>query len=300
MPGRDGSDPAAALLQLGRIIDERLSSCGRELDEIRPGLLLGRIEAPMGPTAVVYPGAVCLVAQGSKRVRFGGEEKRYGDGRFLLSAMDLPAESEILDASPSHPLLSLVLTLDMGRLATVAAELRDVVHLDGARPPAPLGSHPVDEPLAASLVRLVRAATVDLEWSFLSEGLQREVYYRLLTGPGAGALLTRLQSAGAVDQVTRAIEFIKMHLTEPIDIETLARTAGLSTSGLHSKFKQVTTLSPMQYVKRLRLDRANAMIVAGEPVTTAAFAVGYASPSQFSRDFKRQYGAPPSSVARAS
>lgn len=268
------------------------------LEEIRPGISFGRLESPLPRTAVVYPAALCIVARGSKHVRVGGRMCTYDEGSFLLSAMDLPAEVEVSSASREVPMLSLLVSLDMSRVATLATELRDVVPVDTEAVPV-IGTHRLDEPLAMAVLRLVRATSSDTEWAVLSDGLLRELYYRLMTGPAAGALLTRLRSAGSAEQVARAIEFIKVHLTEPLDVETLAKTAGLSASGLHSKFKQVTSLSPMQYVKRFRLDRANAMIVAGESVTSAAFAVGYASPSQFSRDFKRRYGVPPSRVSAA-
>ncbi len=291
--------------RMGALADEvrsSLAASNASMAELRPGLLVTRVVEPMPRQAVVYPGALCIVAQGSKRAYHREQTWVYDAGHFLLSTMDIPAETEIANASPTSPMLSIVVTLDPRCIAAVAAKAPSAVGqgraaASTAPSDSPFATHRISDALADTLKRLIRAASDDAEWDFLNESLYRELYFRLLRSDAAAMLLGRVQQAGSLGQVSKAIEFIKGNLTSPLDIEQIAKEAGLSASGLHQKFKRTTALSPMQFVKRLRLDRARVLLVSGDTVTEAAFKVGYSSPSQFSREYKRQYGSPPSSAA---
>lgn len=161
-----------------------------------------------------------------------------------------------------------------------------------------LSSHPLEPAIAIAMTRLIQISSDERDWRILGEAALREVYYRLLLGSAGPLLRARLGHSGALPQVARAIRFIEENLADPMDVTQLARVAGLSSSGLHEKFRRVTAQSPMQFVKGLRLDRARSLIAGGTGVTEAAMEVGYQSPSQFSREFKRRYGFSPSKAAR--
>lgn len=130
----------------------------------------------------------------------------------------------------------------------------------------------------------------------MGQGSLNEVYYRLVTAKGGALVRKRLALSGGLDQIGRAIKHIEDHLTEPLNVEMVARLVGMSPSGFHAKFKEATSQSPMQFVKRLRLNAARNLLLEGHSATEAAFQVGYSSASQFSREFSRQYGLPPSKV----
>lgn len=284
---------------LAQLIDERLRFSPEMLESLRPGLLIARVDKPIPPRAGVYPTAICLIAQGSKVAHVGERAHVYDEGHFLLSTMSMPANSEVVGATPDKPLLSLVLDLDLRRLGRVVAEVHDPNPGNTSElHKTALAAFPIDPLLADAVYRLVRTATDDDEWRVLGEGALDEVYYRLVTGASGGLLRERL-ARGGLDNVGRAIRYIEDHLTESLDIKTVARAVGMSASGLHAKFKEATSQSPMQFVKRLRLNRARNALLEGLSVTEAAYAVGYASTSQFSREFSRQYGMPPSKVASA-
>jgi len=283
-------------VELAAAIDARLPS-GETITEVRPGIILGRSDEPHPRTPAVYPMSACFLAQGAKRVHAGGRTWDYDPGHFLLTRTDATADSEILEASPTHPILGMVVRLDPRRLAAAAANMGSDAPLPeepGAH--AAISSHPIDAELTDVTTRMVRASARDSEWRALEHGLHAELYYRLLCGPAGPLLRARISNSTVIEQVSRAANYIREHLADSIDIDAIAEAAGVSQSGLHAKFKAVFGKSPMQYAKRLRLDRARALILTGRQVSQAALDVGYASPSQFSRDFSRHYGVAPSKV----
>ena len=261
------------------------------------GLFLGVQTEPFPRTPVLYEASICFLAQGSKHVHLGSFECAYDPGTFLLSRFHVTAESAAPEASRRHPLVGLGIALDMPRLGQVIAEIGPgpVSSSDAGEQPA-LTSHPMDGTLVDILVRVVNAARDAVEWRVLSEGLLRELYYRLVLGPAGPLLRERAASVGSTSQVAAAIDYIERNLTDVLSIDDVARAAGVSVSGLHAKFKAVTGQAPMQFVKRLRLDRARTLILAGQSVTQASLASGYNSVPQFSREFSREYGIPPSQL----
>ena len=280
--------------ELAAIIDRHMGT-GSSVEVIRPGLVFGRIEKQLPRIPALYRCALCVVAQGSKRVHVGEHVYTYDPTHYLVCTLTVPAESEIF-VDQQRPLLSMVLELDMRRIGKLIADTVDDLE------PTPMGASgamcdaAVDRPMARALLRLAEAAQNDAEWRVLGKGAMREVDYRALTGPAGHMLRERVARIGTIEPVARAVQFIEEHLAEPLDVTTIAKAAAVSSSGLHARFKEVTAQSPMQYVKRLRLEHARRHIASGESVTNAAFRVGYASASQFSRDFRRQFGVPPSKV----
>ncbi len=268
---------------------ERHTAADGEHGAAVPGLALYRSSAPSDHNAVVYVPALCIVVQGAKEVVVGGEAYRYDPARFLLVSVDLPASTRVVEASPEHPCLAIRISLDLAVVGELLA--------DGTAAPPParaIAVTPVGPPLLDAVGRLVALLDTPGDIAALAPLVHREITYRVLTGP-QGARLRQIAAAGAPAQrVARAIRWLKNHFAEPLLVESLARQVRMSPSAFHLHFKAVTALSPLQYQKRLRLQEARRLMLGeGLDAAGAAFRVGYESPSQFSREYRRLFGAPP-------
>jgi AraC-like DNA-binding protein len=233
-----------------------------------------------------------MVAQGAKEVFLADETYRLDPAQSLLVSVDLPVAARVVEASPGHPYLAVRLALD----AAVVGEL-----LADGTPTPPLGLParaiavtPAEPPLLDAVSRLVALLDSPQDTAALAPLVLREITYRLLTGP-QGARMRQIVSAGApAHRIARAIRWLKDHFADPIQVESLARRVGMSPSAFHLHFKHVTALSPLQYQKRLRLHEARRLMLGeGLDAAESAFRVGYESPSQFSREYRRMFGAPP-------
>ena len=260
----------------------------------RPGLRLWRITARTVPEPNLYDPTLCILAQGAKRVHLDSKATQlYDPGHYLLSTMTVPARAEVVEASPGKPLLALVIDLDIQMLSQLVVEVGEDIPCGRGSPGPALVTAPIDPLFARTLLRLLQVAESDADWRILSSGLLRELHYLVLCGPAGSVLRDRVERHGSMERVARAVRFIEEHFSESLKVEAIARSAGLSASALHIRFKEATGLSPMQFAKRLRLHRAHGLLVAGETVARSAFEVGYVSPSQFSREFRRQFGMTP-------
>jgi len=279
-------------------VQQRLPRTGGLVD-LRPGLALFQMNGPIPPMDGVMKPTICFVLQGTKRAEFNGQMHTYEEGSFMLSTLVVPLRGEVVVASRERPVVGISFTLDLQEVARLIAEVGPGAAVDTGTEPSAISVHDIDAGVLRVLEGLCDATTNDLEWRILADGLRRELLFRVLRHPGAGwQLRQRLKDEASLEQVARAVAYIEAHLTEPLDVDQISRKAGLSPSRLHAKFRAVTSRSPMQFVKHLRLDRARSLLLAGRQVTDAAYTVGYASPSQFSREFRRQYGHPPSAVHR--
>jgi AraC-like DNA-binding protein len=258
-----------------------------------PGLTLFRRTAPTAPLSVTYEPSVALVLQGRKRVDLGPRTFIYGASRFLLTWLDLPVVSQVIEASEELPYLCFRLKLQLpvvGELLSRGMIAASEPALDG---PAMATSETTLELLRAC-GRLLDLLHAPHDIPFLSDALQREIIYRILRSP-EGQRLRAIATAGDHNQRTaRAIAWIRENYARMLKVEDLAHIAGMSVSTLHVHFRELTSMSPLQYQKQLRLHAARArMLVDGMDAATAAFAVGYGSPTQFSREYSRFFGQPP-------
>lgn len=258
-----------------------------------PALSLIRCDAPTERVHGVHEPALCIIAQGSKDIGLGTENYHYDPLNFLVVSVALPVAGKVIHASPERPYLCLRLAIDPGEIARLIAE----AGLSGAaKHPTGRGLYVqrLDEPLLDGVLRLLRLLDEPGDVPMLAPLVVREIFYRLLRGP-RGHLLHDIAMADTQSfRVTRAIEWLNRHYSEPLRIEELARTVNLSVSTLHHRFKAVTALSPLQYQKRLRLQEARRLMLSeGLDASLAAHRVGYGSPSQFSREYRRLFGAPP-------
>ena len=259
-----------------------------------PGVTLFRGERLDGEVCSVYEPSVALILQGSKRVVVGETSLVYGVSRYLVTSLDLPALATILEASRERPYLALLLRLDMHEIASLMLSDPLPQAAPASRDTHAMATGEVTLPLLDAFRRLLELADRPQDAPVLAPLLHREIVYRLLTGE-AGSRLRQMASADSQShQIARAVKRIKTNYAEPLRVEDLAREARMSVSTFHHRFKALTALSPVQYQKRLRLAEARRLMLAENvDASTAAYRVGYESASQFSREYKRQFGAPP-------
>jgi AraC-like DNA-binding protein len=278
---------------------ERQTTTDGAYNTALPALRLSRFSASTDLVAVVYEPSLCLVAQGAKEVLLGGETYRLDSAQSLLVSVDLPVAARVVEASPELPYLAVRIALDSAVVGELLAELRGLT--PSGSPGLPLGAParglavtPVEPPLLDAVARLAALLDSPQDIEPLAPLVLREVAYRLLTGP-QGLRLRQIASAGAPAQrIARAIRWLKDHFADPLRIESLAKQVRMSPSAFHLHFKGVTALSPLQYQKRLRLQEARRLMLGeGLDAAGAGFRVGYESPSQFSREYRRMFGAPP-------
>ena len=267
-------------------------------DTAIPGLTLYRFSHPTDPAYVLQEPAVYVVAQGRKQVALGQDVYVYDRTNYLVVSVDLPVVGNVFEASPERPYLCLTLAVDPHELAMLMAETGrrgPEDRLDGRG----LYLNPITPPLLEGLVRLVRLLDAKDDIPVMAPLVLREVNYRLLQGDEGGRLAQIAIGDGRARRVADAIAWIKHHYTEPLQIEELARQVHMSASSLHHHFRTVTAMSPVQYQKRLRLQEARRLMLTGALSTeSVADQVGYASASQFSREYARLFGDPPRKDAR--
>jgi len=258
-----------------------------------PRLSLIRTNRPTEPIHVLHAPAFCLVAQGRKRVMLGREVFHYGPEHYLTVSVDLPVIGEVIEADPDRPYLCLRLDLDPAMLGSLLHEVGlDSRHEgDGGTGLSLDRSTPE---LVEAATRLVRLLDTPREAAVLAPLAERELLYRVLMSGQAARLRQIAFADSSLRRVGQAIDWIKQTFREPFSIAAVADAAGMSSSSLHQHFKAVTALSPVQYQKRLRLQEARRLVLNGAmDAANAGHSVGYDSPSQFSRDYRRLFGDPP-------
>ncbi len=277
------------------LVDEiaRWTAGKNSLDGVIPGLTLHRWENPTEPTSYMMGPSLCLIAQGRKRVILGEETFFYDAHHFLITSVDLPIVANIVEASPDAPYLGLSLLLDLPAIAQLMVSNA----MPMAKPAADrlgIAVEALSEPMLDAFVRLVGLHANPQDIPVLAPLITQEILYRLL-GSNQGPRLRRMVSADTQGyQIARAIDWLKDNFMAPLKVEDLAGRAGMSASAFHSHFRAMTAMSPLQYQKRMRLSEARRlMLMERVDASTAAFEVGYESPSQFSREYSRMFGAPP-------
>ncbi len=265
-----------------------------------PGLTCFRADRPSPMEPTVYKPAFCVVAQGAKEATLATAIYRYDPLHYLVIGAPLPVRSRVVEASPQRPYLSLTLDIQEAQVRPLLLELGD----GRWREPAWSGTPPLrvstlDDRFLDALVRFLECIDDEVERRVLAPGVLREILFLTLQREQGDLLALALGSGRRSPGVAKALHYIHSHIEDRFDIGTLARAAGMSVSALHHRFKAATELSPVQYVKRVRLDRARQLMLDdGAQAAEAALRVGYESPSQFSREFKRTFGLPPGEYRR--
>ena len=259
-----------------------------------PGLTFFRASQPNERFPVVYESCLCFVAQGSKRLFLADQVYTYDQHNYLVLSVPLPAEAEIFQASPEEPYLSMALHIDASALSDLLVAMA---------PGEPASHEPahrsicisrLHDGLTGALCRFLDALDDPMDRRILAPLAFREILYHALAGEQGHLLRSIALHDSRSHRIAHVLHYLRTHYDEPLDIATIARAARMSPSTLHHTFKEVTSLSPLQYLKQIRLHQAKLLMLndglnAGE----VAYRVGYGSPSQFSREFKRLFGMPP-------
>lgn len=259
-----------------------------------PGLALFRTTEPTTPKSLVYEPSICVIAQGAKKLLLGDDALVYNQDFYLLTSVHVPTVVHISEASPEAPYLGLRLSIDNEQLTRLMAD---------SQLPPPRVQHPsrgmttgtMTVPLLNAFLRLLDLLDEEQDIPILAPTVQKEIIYRLLTGE-QGLHLRQIATLGSLtNEVARSITWLKANFAEDVDVDELASRAQMSRSAFFHHFRSVTTMSPLQYQKHLRLLEARRLLLSESlSVATAAHQVGYSSPSQFSREYTREFGASPS------
>ncbi|MEO3857728.1 AraC family transcriptional regulator [Acrocarpospora sp. B8E8] len=262
-------------------------------------VLISKVERPAPPSPSMTGTVLALIAQGAKRIALGDRVYEYRAGQYLIASVDLPITGHFTEASPERPALGFGLTL---RPATVAELLLQAP--PGDLPPA-VGGAPsglavsdASDELIDAVIRLLRLLDQPRDMAVLAPLIKREILWRVITGE-QGAVVRQLGLAdSSLTHVARAVRWIRDHYTQSFRVEDVAQMSGMSVSAFYRNFQAVTAMSPIQFQKQIRLQEAR-LLLATHPndVTGVGLRVGYDSPSQFSREYRRQFGAPPSQDA---
>lgn len=278
--------------ELKRLIEKHANREGRT-NTIVPSLRFFCTTTPSEFLHTLYEPSLCLIAQGSKAVGLGEELFSYDNHRYLIASVHLPARIQILEASGEKPYLSLQLTFTMDQILEILKEFDDEEN-SIQQPECGLYFGENSSLLLDPILRLVRLLENPKDIGILAPMITREILYRIVQDKG-GAIIRQFAKNGSLAQrISKAITMIKNDLAEPLRIETLAKEAEMSASSFHHHFKRVTTMSPLQFQKSLRLQEARRLLmVEAMEASNVAFQVGYESPSQFSREYARLFGLPP-------
>ena len=290
------SHAAELRAKLARLIERHAPANGESSCAV-PDLLLTSRTVANGCQAAFEP-SLMVFAQGKKDVRLGIQTYHCDSESFLLSSVELPLGGLVVEATKKTPLLLLRLKLNMELVREVlasksvpelAASLRGVAIVKGETPPE----------LLDACIRLLELLDAPKDIPFLSLHVQREILYRLLSLPQGNILRSIATADDTSSRIAKAVTWVKRHFAEPMQMEELAATAGVSQSTLNSRFRSLTGMSPLQYQKQLRLLAAqDRMVIEGADASTAAFNVGYESVSQFTREYRKVFGMPPMADVR--
>ena len=278
--------------ELASLIKRNVPAEGMHDTQIE-GLALACTTAPSLPMPTLYRPCLCIIAQGRKEVRLGAEQYFYDPLNYLVASVTLPVTGQVIEATPESPYLSLKLDIDPAMISSLLADAGPI-GLPDPGPNRALFVDRLDPAMLDAVIRLLRLLDTPRDAAMLAPLAQREIFYRLLRSPQGQRLRELVMADSQSHRIALAIEWINQHYDKPLRIEELAREVNLSASTLHHRFKAVTALSPLQYQKQLRLQEARRLMFSEcLEAASASFRVGYESPSQFSREYSRLFGAPP-------
>ncbi|MGA3797640.1 AraC family transcriptional regulator N-terminal domain-containing protein [Pseudomonas fluorescens] len=290
------AQPNERLQVLRRLIEKVTLQIG--LNEVCttsiPGLTFYRMTELGTPTYCIYEPCVAIILQGAKEITFGEEACEFGQGAFFVTSVDIPTLARVTAANEQTPYLSVVLKLDLAMLNEVIQTL-EPPRQEMASEARGFASGAASSEMLDAFTRLSTLIERPLEAGLMSNLIKREICVRLLLS-GAGQWLRSVTRDGYRDKgIVRAIEWLKHHYDKPLHVADLAQRSGMASSTLHHNFRKLTGTSPVQYQKSLRLQAARSLMLTDRvDVNTAALRVGYESVAQFSREYARRFGAPPS------
>ncbi len=265
-----------------------------------PGLILGRSNRPVPRFPLVYVPSICVVAQGRKQVYHGDNTILYDPLHYLVVALPMPLEAEIIEASKTQPFLSFALEIDLSSFGKLLLEMSEEDQRPEARiePPQAIYASPMNNDLLNAFTRLLQSIESPMTRRILGPGALKEILFHILRGEQGSFLRAIALRDGGSQRIARIVRYLQENYNRPLDISSIAKFAGMGNSTLHHIFEKTVGQSPIQYLKKIRLHQARLMMVSnGISASEAAYEVGYNNASQFSREFKRQFGLPPSQAA---
>ena len=276
-------------------IDQLLTLLPRNktIESAISGLFFYCADRPSKAVSYIQEPSICIVLQGEREIHLGADCQKFDNSNLMFCPVNIPLSMHINHASIKNPVIVLSMKLNLAMIRDILAQI----------PPKPSigGSHlgikwPLDDTIMSAFERLIRLLDYPNDIDFLASLIQQEIYYRLLSVEQGNKLRQLVVSGSHTHRIAQATDWIKSHLDQPIMVDNLASRCGMSISGFHQHFKEITQLSPLQYQKSLRLMEARRLIkMHGAQISQIAMQVGYESPSQFSREYKRLFGVSPSS-----
>lgn len=292
-------DTIASATQQARMIEllKRLAPTEGYTRSLLDGVTFMRANQPLAHSPALYEPSIVIVAQGRKRGVHGGNVHVYDAQHYLVLSVPLPFSIET-EASEEEPMLGVALRIDAVMTAELALDVDEASPAASAKP-ATMYATRMDARLSDATGRLLEALDSPTEARLLGPSIVREITYRVLTGDQGGSLRAALVQGGHFGRIARVLRRIHAQFDQDLDVPVLAGEANMSVPAFHTHFKAVTTTSPIQYIKAIRLHHARLLMIrSGENAATAAERVGYESPSQFSREFKRLFGRSPTDETR--
>ncbi len=291
-------DPSTKIKELVSLVANQAKTDGvhtttcAEVTVARSSLPLPRIPVP-------YSSSICFVFQGQKHVYLGGETYIYDPSKYLVVPMAMPLELSITNATPEKPLLAMAVELDLSILSDLLVTFK-------APKTAELSTFPVlfvsdiTDLLQDALIRLLKLLGNSEDLQILGKSIIREIMYWVLKGEQGIRLQQLMLRDSSSHRIISSIQYLNNNFQEQLSIDQIASVANMSSSSLHQKFKEVTSMTPIQYLKKIRLHRARELMVdSGITASDAGYKVGYSNPSQFGREFKRLFGLPPTQLLNA-
>ncbi|MGB3253030.1 AraC family transcriptional regulator N-terminal domain-containing protein [Buttiauxella gaviniae] len=289
----------------GRILAELCKSVARhyqcaetsemELQTAVPWLRFIRVSEPTLFNRGMLEPSICMLLQGRKKMLIGDNVTEYGPGNYSMAAVDMPVSGQVTQATVSEPYYGVRIDLNSREIADLIVSLQITLpekQGESVNPGAWISS--ADEALQDAFLRLVKVLDTPDDLPVMSKLIKQEILYRLVTSPSGATFWKQTLSWNQGKGVGEALAWIKRHFAEPLKIDELAKRVGMSTSSLHHRFKALTVMSPLQYQKQVRLLEARRLLLSGgQDVANVAWQVGYESPSQFNREYRRSFGAAP-------
>ncbi|WP_199443799.1 AraC family transcriptional regulator [Umezawaea beigongshangensis] len=260
------------------------------------GVLISKVDRSDPPTPSTSGTVLAVIAQGAKRLALGDRIYEYGPGQCLVASVDLPVTGQFIRADPEHPALGFGLVLEPSAVAELLllAGPGDAPRA-GERIPSGIAVSDASAALLDAVIRLLRLLDEPRDRAVLAPLVKREILWRLITGEQGAAVRQLGLADSGLSHISRAVRWIREHYAQPFRVEDLARTSGMSASAFYRNFQAVTAMSPIQFQKQIRLQEARLLLTTHPgDVTGVAQRVGYDNPSQFSREYRRQFGTPPS------
>lgn len=258
------------------------------------GVELFKISTPYSRINSILPASICILVNGSKNLYLGEEKYVYDENNYLIGTVKVPVEAELIDSSPENPCLGVIIYLDSHIVSELLENFDNLKEWQiDKRTEKIITIAPMNKTIENSLERLLDTVNNPMDIKVLSKSFIREIFYEVLKSPQGHILRNTIQHHTKVHEMVPTIKYLEQNFKNDINIDEIAKFASMSVPSLHKNFKRATSLSPIQFIKQLRLHNAHSLLLSGYNASNAAFESGYTNSAQFSREFKRLFGMSP-------